>query len=180
MGIEELVAKIQQGDSEAFGRVYDMFAQRIFRYVRLKINNPQEAEDVLQEVFVRAFGSIGTLDPQKMNFSAWLYRVASNTVNDFYRKKYRTPETVDIEAGMQIAGNSSPERDTEVRLNLDTVNKAMLLLPGQYRQVLELRFAQEFSVAETAKILGKTGLAVRLVQHRALKKLESILRNLYE
>lgn len=174
------MAKIQQGDSEAFGRVYDMFAQRIFRYVRLKISSREEAEDILQEVFVRAFGSIGTLDPKKMNFSAWLYRVASNTINDFYRKKYRTPEIVDIEAGMQIAGNSSPERDTETRLSMETVNKAIKLLPVQYRQVLELRFAQEFSVAETAKILGKTGLAVRLIQHRALKKLENIIANLYD
>ena len=175
MEINELVVRAQKGDSEAFGLIYDSFAQRIFRYIRIKIQDRQEAEDILQDVFVKAYKGLGQLHKENLNFSAWLYRIASNTINDYFRKKYRVPETLAIDENFDIAGNVSLEKEMEIKSDLEIVQHALALLPANYKQVLELRFIQGFSLEEISKILKKSNLSVRLLQYRALKKTQTIL-----
>src|SRR5437762_5038793 len=96
MDINNLILKAKQGNAEAFGQIYDQFVRRIFKFVRLKIQNQQEAEDIVQETFVKAYKGLANLKMENLNFSAWLYRIAYNTVNDHFRKKYRTPEIMAI------------------------------------------------------------------------------------
>src|SRR6266404_1605419 len=163
MDINVLVVKAKQGDSEAFGQLYDNFAQRIFRYVRLKVQNRQEAEDVLQEVFIKAHRGLEKLQMENLNFSAWLYRIASNTINDFFRKKYRTPEILGIDENFDIASHVSVEKEITIKSDVEMVRGAFDQLPPLYKQVLELRFIQEFSLDEIAKVLGKSNLSVRLL-----------------
>jgi len=175
METNELVAKVKSGDSEAFGQIYDVFAQRIFRYIRVKVQNRPEAEDILQEVFVKAYRGLDTLKMEDLNFSAWLYRIASNTINDHFRKKYRTPEIVGIDEHFDIAGKVSVYKEAETHSDAEQVMSALEDLPEQYKQVLELRFIQDFSLSEIAVILKKSNLSVRLLQHRALKKVKKLL-----
>ncbi|MBI5530533.1 MAG: sigma-70 family RNA polymerase sigma factor [Candidatus Doudnabacteria bacterium] len=175
MDINDLIKRVQQGDSEAFGQVYDIFAQRIFKYIRLKVQNKEQAEDILQEVFIKAYKGIAALKLEGLNFNAWLYRVASNTVNDHFRKKYRTPEILNIDDHQDISSSSSPQKDMEFRSEMSTVLAAFEDLSPIYRQVLELRFLQDLTIKETAHILSKSQLAIRLLQHRALKKVEGII-----
>ena len=176
MEINELVKRAKQGNSESFALIYDQFAQRIFRYIRLKIQNKEQAEDILQDVFVKAYTGLRQLNVDNMNFSAWLYKIASNTVNDYFRKKYRTPEIVAIDEKFDAASNVSVEKEAEINSDMERLILAFEQIPPLYREVLELRFIQNFAPDEVAKILGKTNLAVRLVQYRALKKVQSILR----
>lgn len=177
MEINELVQKARSGDSEAFGQIYDQFAQRIFKYIRLKCQNRQEAEDILQDVFIKAYRGLGSLGLENLNFSAWLYRIASNTINDYFRKKYRTPETLEINENIDFAGNTSVEKEVMVKSDMEGLREVFQELPPVYKQVLELRFLQEFSLDEVAKIINKSNLAVRLIQLRAIKKVKIILGN---
>lgn len=180
MDIEGLVKKSQQGDTQAFGQLYDLFADRLFRYVRMKTNTSHEAEDILQDVFIKAWKGLKTLRPEHLNFNAWLYTIASNTVNDRFRKMYRTPEPVELDDAFGVAAPDSPAADTAKADDMQTVKKAMDLLHPHYRQILELRFVQDLTLEETAKILGKANVTVRVLQHRALKQLKTISNKLYD
>ncbi len=175
MGIDDLVIKARQGDSEAFGQIYDQFAGRLFRYIRIKIQNQQEAEDVLQEVFIKAYRGLAGVNMEGLNFSAWIYKIAGNCVNDHFRKVYRGPVTTSIKDSMDLADKTSLEQEAATNSDMEIAIRAFALLPALYRQVLELRFIQDLSVRETAAVLGKSNLAVRLIQHRALKKMKNIL-----
>jgi len=177
METNELVRKAKSGDSEAFGQLYDQFAQRIFRYIRLKIQAREEAEDILQEVFTKAYKGLNSLSLEDLNFSAWLYRVTGNTINDHFRKRYRTPEITIIDENFDIASDLSVEKEAAINFDVETAKKAMAELPPLYKQVLELRFIQGFSPEEVGKIIKKSNLSVRLLQFRALKKVQIILKN---
>jgi RNA polymerase sigma-70 factor, ECF subfamily len=179
LDINQLVSKAQQGDSQAFGRLYDNFAQRIFKYIRLKIQNREEAEDILQEVFIKAYQGLNSLSLENLNFNAWLYKVTSNTINDHFRKRYRSPEIFGIEEGFDLPDGKSLEKEIIIKSDLETARDAFTQLLPLYKQVLELRFLQDLSLNEVAKILNKSNLSVRLIQYRALKKVKLILYNKY-
>jgi RNA polymerase sigma-70 factor (ECF subfamily) len=172
----ELVARIKQGDQEAFSALYDDFAERIYRYIRVKVASNEEAEDILQDVFVKVWHGCKTLDTEDLNFTAWVYKVTSNTVNDHYRKIYRRPQTVSLDPAIDVANNDDTQASIQHKFDSKEIKTALQDLSESYRQVIELRFFQDFTVEETAKIMGKTNLAIRVLQYRATKKLETIYK----
>ena len=178
--VNELVKKARQGDSNAFGQLYEIFAQRIFKYVRIKIQDRQESEDILQEIFIKAYMGLNSLSMENLNFSAWLYKVAGNTINDHFRKKYRTPIISGIEEGFDLPDGKSLEKEITAKSDLETAREAFVHLPPLYKQVLELRFLQDLTLREVAEIMGKSNLSIRLLQYRALKKVKLILREKYD
>lgn len=175
--VEKLVAEVQDGSEEAFAALYDEFADRIYKFISFKTSDPQHAEDLLQEVFVKAWHGCKKLELKDLNFSAWLYTVASNTINDHFRKVYRRPQTVSLDPGFDTAAADDTSDLVNSSLDAALVQKALKELPQNYKQVLELRFIQEFSIEETAKALKKNSVSVRVLQHRAMKKLERIFKN---
>lgn len=177
MDINELVKLAKNGEANAFGELYDLFANKIFKFIKLKIQNPEEAEDVLQEVFIKAYKGLGKLKLEDLNFNAWLYRVASNTINDKFRKKYRTPEIVNIDETFDIADKYSLQEEVQVKSDMESLQIVFNKLPELYKQVLELRFIEEMSLEEIAKILNKSNLSIRLIQFRALKKVRELSKN---
>lgn len=172
----ELVARIKQGDQDAFSALYDDFAERIYRYVRIKVASSEEAEDILQDVFLKVWHGCKSLEIVDLNFSAWIYKVAGNTVNDHYRKTYRRPQTVSLDPAMDIVGSDDTGKRVQQTFDAKEMKSALSEMSEKYRQVIELRFFQDFTVEETAKIMNKTSLAVRVMQHRAMKKLETIYK----
>jgi len=175
--INNLIFQAKQGNTEAFGHIYDQFVRRIFKFVRLKVQNQQEAEDLVQETFVKAYKGLAKLKMEDLNFSAWLYRIAGNTVNDHFRKKYRTPEITAIDEKFDLPDSYSLQEEVAMHSDLEIVRGVLHQLPPLYQQVLELRFLQDLSLDETANIINKNNLSVRLIQFRALKKLRIILKS---
>ncbi len=175
--INELVVKIKQGDQNAFSELYELFADRIYRFVKLKISDSEQAEDILQEVFVKAWQGAKKIEVKDLNFSAWLYRVASNTVNDHYRKMYRRPQTVGIEESLQIASSENIIESVDATFDAKAMRQILDKLPSNYKQIIELRYFQMFNIEETAKILNKNSVTVRVLQHRAISKLKRIFEN---
>ena len=174
----ELVKQSKSGDKQAFGRLYDEFADRIFRYIKAKINSTQQAEDILQEVFLKAWANINQFELREdANFSAWLYRIATNAIYDYFRRIYRKPEALELNEQIDKPSAQNLQKEIADKLETEVVYKALEQLPGNYRAILELRFVQGFSVEETAKILGKSNTASRILQFRALKAIRKILPN---
>ncbi|HEX3100088.1 MAG TPA: RNA polymerase sigma factor [Patescibacteria group bacterium] len=174
--INALVKQAQTGDQAAFAALYDEFAQRLYAFIRIKVADSEKAEDILQDVFLKAWTGCRKLEIKDLNFSAWLYKVTANTINDFYRKTYREPQTVPIEEAKEIPGLDDTAADASRRLEKQDIKQAMEKLPAHFKEVIELRFFQDFSIADTARILERNSITVRVWQHRATKELEKLFK----
>jgi RNA polymerase sigma-70 factor (ECF subfamily) len=172
---KNLVHQAQQGDKEAFAELYESHFNRIYRYVVVKIGNRTEAEDMTQQVFIRAYESIGSYKWQGIPFSAWLFRIAHNQIVDFIRKESKKP-TVQLDESLPIVGESDPQGEVELKLNIEQVVIAARQLTKAQREVISLRFAGGMSIFEVASIMGKSEGAIKALQHSAILALRKTLR----
>ena len=170
----ELVRRAQHGDRVAFTEIYESHFDKIYRYITVKINNPAEAEDLAQQVFVRAYKSISSYKYQGVPFTSWLFRIAHNIMVDFVRKESKKP-TVPLDENIQIMSNSDLEHETEVKFSLARVKEASNRLTEAQREVINLRFAGELSIAECAETMKKSEGAIKALQHSAIHALRKLL-----
>ncbi|MFH1031700.1 MAG: sigma-70 family RNA polymerase sigma factor [Chloroflexota bacterium] len=171
---ESLVKRAQQRDEAAFTRLYEENFKKIYRYCALRIGNEMEAEDMAQQVFLRALESIGSYKWKGVPFSSWLFRIAHNQVVDYHRKRVKR---VTIPLEDEIAGPSSddPSELCEQKVDIEEVGLAVKRLTQAQREVISLRFAAELPIAEVAKIMGKSEGAIKALQHSAVVTLRKIL-----
>ena len=170
---QSLVHRAQQGDKEAFAQLYENHFDKIYRYVALRIGNKTEAEDVTQQAFLNALRSISSFKWKGTPFSAWLFRIAHNLVVDYLRKgKKQTTTPLDESL---VDSDSNPQREAEYRLDIEQLVSATKQLTAAQREVISLRFAGELSVAEVAKVMGKSQGAVKALQHSAIVALRKVL-----
>ena len=177
MEINEMVIQAKQGDLAAFEKIYESFVRRIFSYIRQKIQNRQDAEDVLQEVFIKSYKGLQSLRPGKLNFSAWIFKIASNTINDHLRKKYRQPEILSIDDGLDISDGQSLYQAIVAKSDLESTTQKFKFLSQEHRSVLEMRILKQLSVREVSRALNKSSLAVRMLQYRARKRLKGLMED---
>ena len=174
--IEALVRRAQDGDATSFGRLYELFHDKIFRYVYFKTGNSNDAEDITEDVFLRMLESINSFRWKGHPFSSWLFRIAHNLIVDHFRKRSRQKNTP-LDDLDELAGASSHdlEADLDIKLSVDRVHLAMEGLTDLQKEVMSLRFAAGLSVRETAEAVGKRENAVKALQHAAIKKLRVLL-----
>jgi len=166
-----LVQRAQRNDHDAFAQLYEAYFDKIYRYIVLKISNETEAEDMTQQVFLKALRSLSSFKWKGTPFSSWLYRIAHNQVIDHYRKKSKRI-TVPIDEVPIIADTENdPEEMAEHKLNMERVLIAAKELTEAQREVIALRFTSELSIAEVAKIMGKSQGAIKALQHSAVAAL---------
>ncbi|PIY78795.1 MAG: hypothetical protein COY82_00585 [Parcubacteria group bacterium CG_4_10_14_0_8_um_filter_35_7] len=168
-----LVLRAKSGDKEAFGQLYDLYISKIYRFIYFKVSSQEEAEDLTSETFLKAWQYINSGSSKKItNFSALLYKIARNSVIDFYRRRSQG-EILGEEA--LFLNEESYEEDLnekiQVRSEMEGVERNLKKLKDEYREVIILRFIEEFRIGEIAKILDKPQGAVRVLIHRALKSL---------
>ena len=169
-----LVKKVKKGNKEAFGSLYKRHLDSIYRYVFFRVRKDQKvAEDITQSVFFRALEKIDTFDEEGVGFRPWIYKIAHNSVIDYYRKyKNQTGLTETL-----IDESQNVEEKTLKDFEVQNVLNALDLLSDEQRQVIIMRFVSGLSGKETAKALGKNEEAIRSMQYRALKTLRKILNN---
>ncbi len=170
---ENLVREAINGNQEAFALLYDKHFDKIYRYVYLKVNKRTEAEDLTQDVFLKALGAISSYKWRQVPFSAWLFRIAHNEVIDYYRKQGK-------KEFVQLDDNITENKDDPVLVAEASFEKGELmaalqkLSPAQ-REVITLRFASELSIAEVAKTLGKREGTIKALQFNGTAALRKIL-----
>lgn len=173
----ELIKEAQKGNNAAFGQIYDAYADMLFRFIKTKVQNRQQAEDLLQEAFIKAWRALPRLKADAdLKFKPWLYTIAANCVNDHFRKIYRRPENLELDENLNISVGRSPAEELTVASDIETLKKAVELLPQQYKEIIELRFVQDIDAKDCAKILGKNPVSIRVLQYRALNKLKELLK----
>jgi len=171
--IERLVDKAIGGDGNAFGRLYDMHVDRVYRHIYYRVSNTADAEDLTQQVFIRAWQAIGRYKKTASPFLAWLIRISHNLVIDFYRSK-KSDAHIDFDM-VSTKPESDPEHMAEASFNRQEIRQAINKLKGDQQQVILMRFIEDFSYSEIAAALGKSEGAVRVILHRGLAKLKTIL-----
>lgn len=170
----DLVQRARQGEQEAFAQLYESHFDKIFRYVVLKIRNQAEAEDMAQQVFIKAYESIGSYQSQGVPFTAWLFRIAHNQMVDYVRKQSKK-QTVPLDESLQIKDDSDVEHEVEVKIEMEKVVLATAKLTKAQREVISLRFAGGLSITEAAKTMRKSEGAIKALQHSAILALRKTL-----
>ncbi len=168
-----LVRSAQEGDNDAFGRLYEQYFDAVYRYAAFRL--PREsAEDVVADVFVKVWEKLHTYKVHSgVPFAAWLFRIARHTVIDVYRTQRSFDEVPETLADHDALNRT--EHRTERHEMLRTVRAAVDQLPGRYREILLLSFMAGLPHSEVARVLRLTEGAVRILKMRALRKLEALL-----
>jgi RNA polymerase sigma-70 factor (ECF subfamily) len=168
-----LVQKAIGHDAEAFGRLYDMHVDRVYRNIYYRVGNEADAEDLTQQVFFKAWQAIDRYKKMASPFIAWLMTISHNLVVDFYRTR---KDKAYLEAEV-LADDSTPnpERAAEASFEQQRLRRAILQLGGDEQQVVILRFIEGFEFSEIASLLKKKEGNIRVILHRALVKLRNIL-----
>ena len=170
---ENIVRRAKQHDQEAFSQLYEENFDKIYRYVALKIGDRIEAEDMTQQVFLKALQSISSFKWKGVPFSAWLFRIAHNQVVDYLRKKSKRPTTPLDES--QARSDSNPQLMAEKSLDIEQLVLATKKLTKAQQEVISLRFAGELPIAQVAKIMGRSEGAIKALQHSAIVALRKVL-----
>src|SRR5258708_3815974 len=170
-----LLQKTQKGDKDAFGKLYLHYLDSMYRYIFFRVNQQQEiAEDLTQTVFTKAWQHIATFHPKKGNFRAWLYKIAHNTIVDYYKtQKVHSHIVEEIVSDETVA---DIEKKIDHEQTMTTVLEAMNLLSDEQKIVISLKFIEGFSNGEIADITDKNEDAVRAIQYRGLQTLRKVLQ----
>jgi len=169
---DELVRAAQGGDVAAFGQLYERYFDRVYSYLSFKAGNQTEAEDLAEQVFLKAMESLRGYKWTGVPFQAWLFRIAHNLLVDSLRRRSkRASEPLD-EALPDRRREADPESHLDEKLSREGLLHAVERLTELQQQVIHLKFAGGLSNAAVAQIMGKTEGAVKALQHAALQSLQ--------
>lgn len=171
--IDALVKKAQDGDTDAFAQVYDVYFTHVYRYVYYRVNK-DDVDDLVSKVFMKAWDKLHKYESRGVGFGAWIFRIAHNLVVD----QYRTHRTI-AEIPHDLADERSdvdPRHQAQLKLDQVALKGALQGLKESYRQVIVLKYINGLSNQEIAKILKCREGNVRILQFRALKELKKILQ----
>jgi RNA polymerase sigma-70 factor, ECF subfamily len=174
-GLErDIVQRARSGDQQALAELYDLYFPRVYRYVLARTGNPTEAEDVTEEVFVRVLGAISDFQWRRAPFAAWIFRIAHNQFVSYARKNGARRQEIPL---VDSVADRTPDPLTRVedRLFFEQILDIARALPQAQREVLWLRFAVGLSVSDTARALGKREGNVKVLQHKAIARLQKLL-----
>jgi len=176
-------------DPDAFGELYNIYVDQIFRFIYFKVSRKEEAEDLTAEVFLKTWQYINEEKAKKIdNLKAFLYQTARNSVIDFYRKKNPTEnlfieqknENDEMEENWSrneiVDSKKNPLEEMQLNSDVEEVKKAIQKLKEEYCEAILLKFVEEMSISEIANILGKKKGAVRVLLHRAVQALREAVK----
>jgi RNA polymerase sigma-70 factor (ECF subfamily) len=172
------------GNTQVFSRLIDNYKNIVYNLAYRMSNNSQEAEDISQEAFLRAYQSLAHFNPS-YKFSTWLYQITLNIIRDKFKRKeidyvsLDTPvETDDSEFYSQPADYThNPEQVIDQQEKAQVIQKAIFSLPLKYREIIVLRHIQDLSYIEIANILKLPQGTVKVRLYRAREQLRKILLN---
>lgn len=170
--IQELARSAQTGDSESIAKLFRLFSDRIFRFVRFRVGDVATAEDLAQTVFVEMIRSLPRYKEQRnAKFSTWLFQIARFRLIDHYRSRRNT-----VSLDHDVPDGSEPPAPV-MHEEHALVDRALALLPERYQTVLHLTFREDLDDKEIAGIMRIGTINVRVVRHRALRALRKYLNN---
>jgi RNA polymerase sigma-70 factor (ECF subfamily) len=177
---KELVRQAQKAP-DAFAELYDQYYPKIFGYVLRRSANLEAAQDITSETFLKALNKLWQFRWRSVSFSSWLYKIATNEVNQYFRKaEYKKSVSLEElqEQGFELLSSHDPENELiEAQEKLKQyqdfleIQVKIVQLPAKYQEVIALRFFEKKQIKEIAEILGKKEGTVKSLLYRAVEKL---------
>jgi RNA polymerase sigma-70 factor, ECF subfamily len=176
MDANRLAERSKTGDREAFGKLYELFAKKIYAYLYYRTLSRETAEDLTSAVFVGALEGLPGFRPELGGFSAWIYSIARNALTDHYRRDARILSVSDFAGGIwDLPDGTDLELDAQNRDQWERLKPFLAGLSGEQREIIILRLWDGLSYREIAGTLGKTEGACKMAYSRALSLLRGAM-----
>jgi RNA polymerase sigma-70 factor, ECF subfamily len=181
---EKELIKLAQKDPEFFAKVYDQYYGKIFGYVLKRTGDLMVAQDVTSETFFKALKKLWQFRWRNISFSSWLYKIATNEINQYFRKgKYKSASLDALqEQGFEPVSLHNPEAEVieaqeKLKQHKDFIicQEKISKLDIKYQEVITLRFFEEKQIKEIGQILGKSDGTIKSLLHRGLEKLRVLM-----
>ncbi|AZT89571.1 sigma-70 family RNA polymerase sigma factor [Caldicellulosiruptor changbaiensis] len=178
MDERELVERAKK-DKRYFEKLYEFYFDKIYTYIYYKTFNHPLTEDLTSETFMKVLKSLDKFEyKENHSFSAWIFKIAQNVVNDYYRAK---KEYIDIEKITNHSSIKTPEDEVFDKIEKDTLKKALSKLTKDQQEVVILRYGANMKLNEIAKMKNKSDVAIRALFFRAIHSLkEMLLKEVHE
>ena len=168
-----LLEQARAYDAQALAEIYDRYAAPIYRYLYRYVGDAAQAEDLTSEVFVRLLHALDTPRAPRDQLRGWLYQVAHNLAMDWFRQGAKMVN-VALDEGL-AAGGDPPATAVERLQDREQLRAAIRQLTPDQQCVVLLRFGEGLKIAEVSQLVGKSEGAVKILQHRAIKRLRKLL-----
>lgn len=170
----EIVAGIMQGNRQAYALLVDRYKGPVFNLALRMTGSREDANDLAQEIFIRAYQNLHRYDPQKKYFT-WLYTMGINLIRNHLKKKARQITVNTLSEEKQSVFQNSAAGDDPAEDNLAGLERAMIALTVEAREALVLKYQQGMTFEEVAEITGASVSAVKMRVYRALEQLREML-----
>ncbi len=170
-----LIERAIAGDPDAFGELYQRHMDAIYRYVYFRVGEANDAEDLTEQVFLKAWEALPDYKQRGHPFTSWLYRIAHNAVVDHHRRRRPMVSTPILENREWKSDNPGTLDQIIEAEEAETLAAAVAKLPEDQQQVIILRFVEGLKHTDVARIIEKSEGACRVIQHRALNALHQLL-----
>ncbi|RJS46109.1 sigma-70 family RNA polymerase sigma factor [Nocardioides cavernaquae] len=170
-----LVELARSGDKEAFGLLFDHYHPSVYRFIYYRTRSQALAEDLASETFFRALRSMNNFRWQGRDFGAWLMTIARNLCTDHFKAGRTRLELTTEDMGLHDDATDGPETAVLAQLTNETLLTCLKQLPKEQQECLIMRFLQSMSIADTAKVLGRTEGAVKQLQLRGVRNLAKLM-----
>ncbi len=164
---EELINRCKS-DKNAFGTLYSHYAKYILAFIKSKVESIETAEDICSMVFKKAFENIDGFKWQGISFSSWLYRIAKNSIIDYYRSK---KDFVTTDYTTVASPEKSPEELFEKNAFEESIRKLIETLPEKERKIIYMKFFEGYTNKTISKILNLSESNIGTIVYRAISKL---------
>jgi RNA polymerase sigma-70 factor (ECF subfamily) len=164
-----LLERARHLDARALTQIHDQYYPELYRFALYRTDDPETAQDIAGEVFLRLLDALHAGRAPQTSLRGWLFGVAAHLVADHFRRAPTVPLDEELTAGV------SPSGEAEERLQKQAVRRALQQLTHEQQDVLGLRFGDGFSIEKTAEALGKSVMAVKALQFRAVEALRRAL-----
>ncbi|MBL8131343.1 MAG: sigma-70 family RNA polymerase sigma factor [Anaerolineae bacterium] len=169
-----LLVDASRSDPDALRIIYEQYFPPLYQFIRLRINDREQARDIAADVFVDFFTAVRSRRAPHTSLRAWLFRVARNKIYDHYGKSRQFP-TATLDEWIPESTDHDPETEFINALRIERVRRAMRLLAVEQQEVLILRFGQGLNLQETADLMDKSVSAIKSLQFRAVETLRTFL-----
>jgi RNA polymerase sigma-70 factor (ECF subfamily) len=166
---QELLHSLGRGNSSALDELYSRYAKRIVFYCTKMLSDPQKAEDIVHDIFLKIIENPSVVDIQK-SFSTWVFSCAYNACKNEYRRR-QTKEIPHNELDDQLVQNADFIHDTDIALFKELLEQSLDELSSEHRTVFILRYTEDFSLKEIAHVTGIPEGTVKSRLYYAVKKL---------
>lgn len=173
--VESLVQSAQKGDSNSFGKLYDLFVNPIYKYIYFRVGG-SHAEDLTELVFLKTWENIRQYKAGFKSFSSWIFRIAHNVIIDHYRSNKTDDELKENieDRRSEVCATAHAKKHFDQKV----LKKGLKELKEAYRQILILSYINDLSNEEIGNIMGRGQAALRILKFRALRSLRRALERM--